>query len=184
MMNPYDALLVIDMQLVAFDGKITPPIQDGANVLNRVAELVATCHATGLHIVYVQTCAMPGQPYAKDTHGWEIHPVLASRPGDATVYKVNSNGFEDTDLAEVLAALEVRNLITCGIWSEYCLARTSLAAIERGFNVHVAADAHGTVANDRQTALDTAAQQNKFLEQSNAKVSTVRQLQMLLAELG
>lgn len=181
-MKPCDALLVIDMQLVAFDGQVTPPIQDGTHVLNRAAELVAACRAAGLHIVYVQTCAMPGQPYAQDTHGWEIHPLLAPRPEDATVYKVHSNGFEDTDLADVLAALKVRGLITCGIWSEYCLARTSLAAIERGFNVHVAADAHGTVANDRQTALDTAAQQNKLLEQSNAKVSTVSQLQALLAE--
>ncbi|QQS41394.1 MAG: hypothetical protein IPM63_00110 [Acidobacteriota bacterium] len=33
-------LLVIDMQTVAFDGKITPPIATGERLLSRVARLV------------------------------------------------------------------------------------------------------------------------------------------------
>ena len=71
------ALLVIDMQLVAFDGKITPAIPNGGELLGTVLELIRSCRSARVPVVYVQTSALSGQPYAKDRHGWEIHPQIA-----------------------------------------------------------------------------------------------------------
>ena len=64
------ALLVIDMQLVAFDGQITPPINAGDVVLANVARAISNCRAQEIAVVYVQTCAVKGQPYAQDQPGW------------------------------------------------------------------------------------------------------------------
>ena len=175
-MHQHQALLIIDMQLVAFDGKITPPIQDGAQVLKNVADLVTACRAAALPIVYLQTRAASGQPYAEDVHGWAIHPTIAPETSDTIVFKVNSDGFEGTKLESVLNRLEVRDLITCGIWSEYCLARTSTTAIKLGFGVQVAADAHGTVSENKKSARAIVNKQNMILAQRNAIVSTTQEI--------
>jgi len=175
-MSEYDALLIIDMQLVAFDGKITPPIQDGDQVLARCAELIDGCRTAGLNVIYIQTRAASGQPYAEDTHGWEIHPLVTPKPSDTIVYKVMSNGFEDTRLTSVLQNIDAKGLVTCGIWSEYCLARTSATAIEQGYQVLVASDAHGTVADNLQDAQETVNKQNKILKKRGAAVLTVREI--------
>ncbi len=168
MQNDRYALLVIDMQLVAFDGKITPPIVHGSQVLDSTAELIDISRANGIPVVYLQTCALSGMPYAKDVHGWEIHPRLSPAAADRVVYKVQSNGFEDTELQEVLTQIGVDALITCGIWSEYCVTATSKAALELGYRVCVATDAHGTVADSEDNAREIVTRQNNELVQCGA----------------
>ena len=169
-------LLVIDMQLCAFDGKITPPICHGDELLATVAELIERCRKQGLPIILAQTCAISGQPYAKDVHGWEIHARLETRPEDKIVYKIQSNAFEDTNLQEVLFELELSRLIICGIWSEYCVANTTLAALSLGYEVCLVADAHGTVAGSDAEAMDAVAKQNEMLVRKGAQVITMSQL--------
>lgn len=159
------ALLVIDMQLVAFDGKVTPAIADGQRLLDSVARLIGLCRNNKIHIIYVQTCAAAGQPYAKDVHGWEIDPQVAPHEGDHIVFKRNSSGFDGTDLQDVLNDLGVRMLLVCGIWSEFCVANTSMDAARLGFEVFVAADAHGTVAINGEAAKGTVAQQNRKMSE-------------------
>ena len=61
-MSNNEALLVIDTQLVAFDGEITPPVQNGSQLLDKVEALIATCRAANLQIIYLQTTARLGQP--------------------------------------------------------------------------------------------------------------------------
>lgn len=146
-MNKQYALLVIDMQLVAFDGKITPPINHASQLLDNVSELIRLCRRADIPIVYLQTCAYPGQPYAKDVHGWEIHPRLAPEPSDPVVFKVNSSGFDETSLHTCLQRLDVSKLIVCGNWSEYCVLATCRDALAEGYEVGLAADGHGTVSN-------------------------------------
>lgn len=164
------ALLVIDMQRVAFDGKVTPAIAGGQQLLRSVSRLIGLCRDDRIHIVYVQTCAVAGQPYARDVHGWEIHPRVAPHEGDHVVYKRHSSGFDGTDLENVLSELGVRTLLVCGIWSEFCVANTSIDARKLGFEVFVAADAHGTVAVDYEAAKETVAQQNWRLSECGMTV--------------
>lgn len=175
-MKSHYALLVIDMQLVAFDGKITKPIENGQQLLDKVASLIKVSRSNKIPIVFIQTCAFPGQPYAKDVHGWEIHPSFILKSEDQIVYKPNSSGFEDTDLQDVLVKLGVKGVITCGIWSEYCVTNTSIAALELGFDVCAVADAHGTVSDTEQEANSVIARQNEYLKQNKVLVSEIRNL--------
>ncbi len=177
------ALLVIDMQLVAFDGKITPPISNGSELLKTTAGLIEACRTAGIPIVYLQTCAVSGQPYARDVHGWEIHPEIAPLADDRIVYKVQSNGFEETNLDDVLTEIGVTALIVCGIWSEYCVTATSKAALELGYPVWVAADAHGTVASNDEDALEVVAKQNRELARSKAITVDVEDIKAELTEV-
>ena len=175
------ALLVIDMQQVAFDGKITPPIANGQELLKNAAKLIGVCRSIGMPIIYLQTCAVSGQPYAKDVHGWDIHPEITPSDTDEVVYKVQSNGFENTNLQEVLTSNGVGTVVTSGIWSEYCVSATSRAALALGYNVVVAADCHGTVAGTKERAQEIMANQNEELAQSGALIIGVRDIKAELA---
>ncbi len=174
------ALLVIDMQLCGFDGKITPPIEDGDRLLEKVAELIAFCRSNKIPIIYVQHCGSPGLPYAKDMHGWEIHPAVLPQKGEPVVVKHHSNGFEETELQQILEELSVKGVIACGIQSEFCVTNTSMSALELGYKVYVAADAHGTVCNDESKAEVIVLQQNNYLERNQVSVKALNELREVL----
>ena len=178
-MTRISALLVIDMQRVAFDDKITPSITNGEQLLERVALFVSLCRREGIRIVYIQTCGVSGQPYAKDVHGWEIHPQLTPHSSDRIIYKQHSSGFDDTDLEEILHCIGINSLITCGIWSEHCVTKTSLDAMRRGFEVFVAADAHGTVADSEDGSNAIIAQQNSKLSKNGISVLPISDLEKM-----
>lgn len=178
-MNYERILLVIDMQLCAFDGKITPPICDGQIVLENTARLISECRSANIPIVYIQTCVVSGQPYARDTHGWEMHPLLTPDETDLIFHKQWSSAFDRTDLAEQLDSLGVKRMIACGIWSEFCLANTALDAAKLGIDVCIAADAHGTVATDDATACDVVKAQNARLAAEGMLVLPVAELPLL-----
>ena len=48
------ALLVIDMQLVAFDGEVTAPVAGGSDLLDRVAKLIAVCRTHEVPVVFLE----------------------------------------------------------------------------------------------------------------------------------
>ncbi|MFT5208293.1 MAG: nicotinamidase-related amidase [Flavobacterium sp.] len=173
------ALLVIDMQLCAFDGKITAPINDGHILLDTVAELIDVCRSQKMPIIFAQTCAYYDQPYAKDMHGWEIQPSLTKEDEDEVVYKIQSNTFENTNLQQVLATLSVSKLITCGAWSEFCVANTTSAALALGYEATAIADAHGTVAKNNFEASEKIVRQNERFLEMKASVLTLSQLKAL-----
>jgi|APSaa5957512535_1039671.scaffolds.fasta_scaffold29726_2 nicotinamidase-related amidase len=181
MSNKDLALLVIDMQLVAFDGKITPPISNSEELLDNISNLIETCRQKNIPIVYLQTCAASGQPYAKDMHGWEIHPKLTPKESDSIVFKVQSNGFEDTNLNEVLTEIGAKKLISCGIWSEFCVTATSEAALELGYEVWVAGDGHSTVAASEDEATRVVAKQNQRLKELKAVVLNLESIAVKLS---
>jgi len=171
------------MQLVAFDGKITPPIDNGSQLIENVSKLIEICRTARVPIVFLQTCAHSGQPYAKNVHGWEIHDKLLPKPDESIVYKVNSSGFDGTNLNEVLNEIGANTLITCGIWSEYCVTATSKSALELGYKVTVASDGHGTVANSTEQAGQVVAAQNKYLEEQGAQAIDIMQIKVNLTSM-
>ncbi len=164
------ALLVIDMQLVAFDGKITPPVSNGSQLLNTIATLIEGCRAMTIPIVFLQTCATPGQPYARDAHGWEIHPQVAPKPDEKVFHKVGPSGFENPELHEFLQEIGTNEVIVCGIWSEGCVAYTCESALESGYDVTLAANGHSTVRNTQADAAIVITEQNNRLRRKNASV--------------
>lgn len=180
-MNKTTALLVIDMQLVGFDGKITPAIAQGDQLLLKVRQLINAARRAKAAIFYVQHCGWSGQPFAKDMHGWQIHPDIAPEKSDVVVEKTHSSAFEQTQLQQLLASKGIVNLITCGTQSEHCLSNTSLSGLDNGYKVYVASDAHGTVSTEADHAADVVLRQNNLLAQKGALVCSTDSLLEILA---
>lgn len=167
------ATLVIDMQLVAFDAKITPPIPDGAALLQRLVPVLHGLRAQRVPIVYLQTCARDGQPYARDMHGWQIHPDIVPNPTDQVFFKVGPSAFENPDLHPHLAGSDITHLIICGIWSEGCVAYTCRSALKLGYQVTLIGDGHSTVRQTTELAAEVVLEQNQLLVREGVQVVSV-----------
>ena len=84
---------------------------------------------------------------------------------------------------DVLTDIGAKTLITCGIWSEFCVTATSLAALELGYDVWVVADGHSTVADSEDEANRVIAKQNKELAKANASVFAIDFIKQKFATL-
>jgi nicotinamidase-related amidase len=130
------ALLVIDLQRDVVDGCF-----DGAGVVERTAALVDRARASGVPVVWVQ---QEEEEMPRGSDGWQLADGLTRAEGEALIYKNYRDSFADTDLDEVLEALDVTRLVVAGAQSDYCIRTTTQSAAVRGFDVTLVSDAHTT----------------------------------------
>ena len=145
------ALLIIDVQIAVVGGAYRE-----AETLDRIADMAARARAAGAPVIYLQHCHDRYAPMTKGAEGWAIHPAVAPEPRDIVVEKAASDGFYQTDLAAELEQLGVRRIVVCGLQTEFCVDATTRAALSRGYDVILAADAHttGDAVTPAQTTID------------------------------
>ena len=145
------ALLVIDIQQAAFNGVFCPPIDRAETLVTNARALVDAARDTGTPIVFIQHSEGKGEPFEEGTPHWEFHEQLAPRAGEFVVKKYASSAFEKTNLDAKLAALGARDLVVCGLQSDFCVSNTSKSALALGYGVRIASDAHSTWPSNGQT---------------------------------
>lgn len=79
--------------------------------------------------------------FLPETHGAEIHEMVAPQNGEMVVVKNYPNSFRETSLLETLKNKEINDLVICGAMSHMCIDATTRAAFDLGFNCVVAEDA-------------------------------------------
>ncbi len=136
------ALMVIDVQQAMF--ALDPKPHDGEAVVTRIAELLSRARAASVPIFYVQHDGGPGNAFDKNGAGFAFRPEIAPCRGDSVTVKRRCNSFQDTDLDAKLRAADIDRLVVCGMQTEYCVDTAVRAAVERGYKVTVASDAHTT----------------------------------------
>ena len=173
---PTTALLVIDIQRGAFDDVRCPPIHSPQRLVDNACSLVEAARAGGHPIVFVQHCDEPGQPFEEGTPHWQLHELLVPAPGDAVLKKRASSSFEGTDLDSQLKAKGVKDVVLCGLQSEFCVSNTARSAIGLGYAVKVASDGHCTWPSDGRSAAEIEAEVNSALAASGAWLGTTEGL--------
>lgn len=163
-MDSNKALLIIDAQVNMFDEQM--PIYDGARLLQTLASLVQQARAAGAPVIFVRNNGSANDPDKPGTPGWEIHPALKPLASEAIIDKFSPNSFHETDLHQLLQAAGVTNLVLAGMQTEFCVDATCRRAVELGYDVAVAADAHSTFDMEEMTAAQA-------IEHYNQKFSTV-----------
>lgn len=169
-MNHRTALLVIDVQIGAFNGERCPVIADAERLLANITRLVKKARSFKNDIVYVQHCAPKGGVLALHTIRWKLHPALEVKKSDLVVAKHESSAFSGTDLHDILQARHIENVIICGLQSEACVHHTVLSALSLGYRVTLAKDAHSTWPDAAYTAPQIVQRQNAFFSQIGAAV--------------
>lgn len=170
------AVLVIDSQLCAFDGVRSEACYNSKILLEKLILLIKSARENKVPVVFIQHCGFPGQLYAEGTEQWIIHPAISPIANEVTVQKRQSNSFDGTDLEHILNDLGIKNVVACGLQSEFCVSNTCLGALELGFSAGVASDAHSTWSNEEYKAQEIIARQNSFLESKGVICQPVKKI--------
>ena len=126
-----DVLLIIDVQRALLDEL---PAARQSELLGTLVPLLDKARSTGLPVVYVRHDGSPGE-LIPGTPEWQIASEIAPRAGEPIVEKRSSDAFAQTNLTEVLAALDADHLIAAGMQTDVCVNATIAAATERGYRV-------------------------------------------------
>ena len=135
-------LLVVDVQVGAFDGRKTNPIEDSEFFLSNLVNILAIFRERKLPIVYIQDCGKIGGAFEKGKPQWEIHPKICPLPEELVVFKEDSDAFSNNALIEYLSECLTEEIIICGLHSEGCVKATGLSAKSRGFRTIIAKGIH------------------------------------------
>ncbi|MGI9325064.1 MAG: isochorismatase family protein [Pseudomonadales bacterium] len=133
------AALIIDVQVGLVSGAYNE-----TQLLENINRVITAVRAKGGHVVFIQHCHASYQPLMKDNASWALHPALDARGDDTYIEKTASDSFYQTELAEVLDAMNVAELYITGLQTEYCVDATCRAAQGRGYSVNLVEDAHTT----------------------------------------
>jgi len=173
------ALVIIDMQLMPFIWK-----NYGGKALYREDLLIANiklliekARKANLPVYYVmytetgESMRAVGQPL------WQVHPEIAPQAQDSLIVKYNADSFLNTPLLGQLNDQGIKEIVLCGVQTEFCVDTTCRSAFSHGFQVELASDGHSTYDSDLLSAEQIIAHHNSILIQF-AQIKPVTDIQM------
>lgn len=144
--TPRRALIVIDVQNEYFSGNLLIEYPDPRISLRNIGIAMDAAREHGIPVIVVQNTAPPAAPiFRKDSHGWQLHDTVASRPHEHYVEKNLPSAFAGTDLGAWLAEHRIDTLTVAGYMTHNCVASTVVHALHAGLAVEVLEDATGAV---------------------------------------
>lgn len=132
-------LIVIDMQV-----GLVQAAWEAQRLVNVHQQLLDWADAQSMPVLYFQHDGQPDSLIPAETPAWQLDQRVV-RTGAEVLRKTASDAFYQTGLADRLSALGADTLILTGIKSERCVDTTARAAVSRGYDVVLVADAHSTV---------------------------------------
>jgi nicotinamidase-related amidase len=140
------ALIVIDVQNEYVTGNLPIEYPDVQTSLQNIGRAIDAAHAHNIPVVVVQNTAPPGAPiFVKDTDGWKLHDVVATRKHDHYVEKALPSAFANTDLETWMREHNIDTLTVTGYMTQNCVDSTIKQAVHLGFSVECLSDATGSV---------------------------------------
>jgi nicotinamidase-related amidase len=139
-----DALLVIDVQT----GLVNAHPYGEETLIANIQKLLAAFRAAKLPVIYV--CHDGGDEFL--THGtpdWEIARAIAPQADEPVFEKRVGSAFRNSNLDAYLRKLGIKNLVICGMQTEFCVDTNVKVASELGYNVLIPSEGTATF-NTRQ----------------------------------
>lgn len=140
------ALIVIDVQNEYVTGNLPIEYPDVQASLKHIGRAIDAAHAHNIPVIVVQNTAPAGAPiFVKDTEGWKLHEVVATREYDHYVEKALPGAFTNTDLEAWMREHNIDTLAVTGYMTQNCVDSTIKQAVHLGFAVECLSDATGSV---------------------------------------
>ncbi|HEX7666188.1 MAG TPA: isochorismatase family cysteine hydrolase [Polyangiaceae bacterium] len=142
------ALLVVDM----LNDHLTPglplEVPRAREIVGALAKRIDRARSAKMPIVYVCDAHEPGDTDLEawavhnlaGSHGAEVWPELAPKPGDLVVHKPTYSAFQRSNLQAVLEDLKVDTLVMTGCSTELGLLATATDALQRGYAIEMPPD--------------------------------------------
>jgi nicotinamidase-related amidase len=168
------ALLVIDVQEAMFGPGHQPSLFRADETIANIAALIDRARSAGARVIYIQhhdqvdPALQPPQP------GFAIRAAIAPEPDETVIVKRICDAFNGTNLEGVLREAGIQCLVTCGIQSDFCVDAATRGAMNRGFEVTLAADAHTTWDNGVLNAEQIIAHVNATLPNMSGPGQRIR----------
>lgn len=137
-------MLIIDVQQGLCEGE--GRAFESEQVITRINHAATHMRNAGLPVVFVQHEFTAGY-LDHDSRGWQLADGLQHESGDLRVRETTPDSFLNTDLQALLLARGVRELIICGMHTEFCVDTTTRRALALGFPVTLLADGHTSAGN-------------------------------------
>lgn len=141
------ALLVIDVQNEYVDGAMPISYPALESSLPKIGTAMDYAAQAAIPVVIIQhTAAEPESPvFVRDSHGWQLHPVVTERRYDEVIEKHLPGSFTGTSLGKWIEQNSIDHLVICGYMTHMCVDTTTRQAVHRGMKVSVLSDATGTL---------------------------------------
>ncbi len=130
------ALLIVDMQVDVMD-----QTWEEARIIKNAARAVEKARASEVPIIWIQHV---NKKLVHGSPGWDLLPGLTPRPADIRLDKQFNSSFEQTALEETLINLGVSHIVLAGALTNWCIRATAHAALDKGYDLTLIADAHTT----------------------------------------
>ncbi|KAB8311945.1 cysteine hydrolase [Erwinia endophytica] len=154
---PTRALIVIDVQNEYLTGNLPIEYPAPQHTLANISIAMDTARVAGIPVIVVQQTSPATSPlFAIGSAGWQLHPVVASRPHDLYLRKVQPSAYSENDLAQWLNVRGINTLTVVGYMTHNCNASTINHALHNGTSVEFLHDASGSLSYHNQAGYASA----------------------------
>lgn len=140
----YDAMIIIDMQTALVEAH---PYNE-ADVVSHIKRIMEVCRNKGVPVIFVCHDGGKGDELEKDSEGWQIYKELSPTSNEKVFDKHYNSAFRQTGLDEYLKRIGAKNIIMCGMQTEYCFDVSCKVAFELEYNVTIPQGTTTTFDND------------------------------------
>ena len=130
------ALLVVDVQV-----GVMAEAWDAARVVQNIARAVQRAREQRVPVLWIQHA---DDDLPEGSGPWQLRPELQPAAGEPRLVKRFNSSFEQTPLDDELVRRGISHIALAGAATNWCIRATAYAALERGYDLTLIADAHTT----------------------------------------
>lgn len=164
------ALIIIDVQVGAFDGVFIPVIPNAEELISNIKKVILYFRKEKLPIIYIQDDGDIGGAFERGSKQWSIHQGIAPKEDDFIIDKKQPSAFKEPYLIALLERLGISSVCLCGLHSELCFKQTALDAYKKSYQVMIIEDGHSSINKDQVKYSEIVKQQNELFRSSGLKV--------------
>ena len=153
-------LLVIDAQKLIVDEKY---LYNFNAFVDSVKKIIEVARDNDIDIIYVRHNDGPGGELTPGVEGFEIYEGFKPQSDERIFDKSYNSAFKETGLLEYLRDKNEKEIIICGLQTEYCIDASIKCGFEYGFKIIIPAYANSTFDNSFMTADQTYKYYNEFI---------------------
>lgn len=153
-------LLVVDAQ----NGIVDERLYEFRKFVGNIKKLIGAAREQGIEVIYVQHDDGPGTGFSIGDDEFEVYSEFKPMPDEKRFIKSVCSSFKkESGLLEYLTAKEEKDVMICGIMTDFCINATVEAGFEHGLHMIVPAYANSTQDNEYMTREQAYHYYNEFL---------------------
>ena len=153
-------LLVVDAQ----KGIVDERLYAFEKFVSNSKELIKTAREQGIEVLYVQHDDGPGTGFSIEDDEFEVYSEFQPMPTEKRFVKTVCSAFKNgSGLLEYLTEKGEKDVMVCGIMTDFCINATVEAGFEHGLHMIVPAYANSTQDNAYMTGEQSYHYYNEFL---------------------